>query len=435
MNLILHLFPNNELRLCVQTPAYKRKSYGDKALDRKRQKKSELWDELRSVNKHLQSVTSATAPDLIPVVDVNPDGKIYEDFLSRKNLQSRRQCLLDILKKSQELTLPSQRWGKPNRKKSFTSNACHRILESGAVIDKENPAKTWMVTCTIPGSTPAALQAVAHWSGWIVNRMLQTIRDNPVGKFGKWFYVWEFQKRGALHMHWAVAHQDDRIAKRLAEQLEYQWFELLLELKQKAGVDCFERLDGGTHRYSSLNWQSNVQKVQKSVAAYYSKYVSKGSENQVALKDPTVKVYYPARWWGSSKSTKEAVKKWRFTYKLEGYSLTECELIKEMLWELIEPFGWKRKHTYSFCIEIPQLPIPVCSGTVQIAFGVPETWAQDWQLIKSLCERNTSIGAGGIVLEELAKYAKSLTISSDKSTDFYEESLVSLGEFVTGTAA
>ncbi|MDP8933006.1 MAG: hypothetical protein M3N42_02415, partial [Cyanobacteriota bacterium] len=408
MNILIETRPNNELKIRIQTPAFKRKLYTDKASDRKRIKKTAFLDELRSINKHIEtSPRLPTNSQLIPVIDITPDGKPVRDFLDVARLKVRRLTLLDILKKSQRFSLVAPRWGKTNRKKSFTRNARRKILQAGAVMDQLYPGKAWMTTVTIPGGTPAALKAVADWSGWLVNRMLQYIRRHSIRKQAMWFYTWELQDRGALHMHWAVAHDDLKVGKEIAEHLEYYWFELLAELKEKIGVDCFERLEGGTHRNSSLHWQSNVQKVQKSVAAYFSKYCSKDSEN--VKRHKTYKpdqIYYPASWWNSSYSAKAAIKMGSFDYKLEHYTKEECEYTISMFWDYLEAMGITKTAEKYFEISIPHIPFPVCSGTVQLVYVKPENWLECRELIKSLCTKDDFIGEGKIVIEELAKHAR-----------------------------
>jgi len=397
--IIIQTFINNELKKRVQTEPYRRKTSDPFRLN----KKARLEKELKAVN----SLANSTA--------------------APRFVQWREALLTSI-----ENLAKKHRWGSPNPPRKFTASARHRILEAGAVMDKLLPGKTYMATMTIPGGTPAALQAVANYSGGLVDRMLKKLRRSPGGKDVMWFYVWEFQGQNeerdcALHMHWAVAHSDEKVSKASAELLEYFWFELLLEMGEtelykkrhsiKIGVDCFERKRGGTWRNNPGVWQSNVQKVQKSVAAYYSKYCSKDSTNQVLLKkSKSSSINYPASWWGSSTSVKNVIKQWRSQYKIDGLTKDESDLVSKWIWEILDMLKLKEPQKKLFCITHPRVSVPLCSGSVQIVFGNPETWLETCELIRSLFEVNPGYGAGGIVIEELVKEAKKQLQSTSPPT-------------------
>jgi hypothetical protein len=251
---------------------------------------------------------------------------------------------LDIIDEFQQMAGVKKNpggWGFKSRPTKFTRNARHRLLEAGAVVDAEVGKNVYVVTLTLPGGTDKALETLANYSGWICNRLLLEVRRNTKNLY--WFYVWERQKRGALHMHFAIGSSNISDAKKVAETLEYQWFELLLELQDKTDVDLFKRRDGGSWRNRPEEWRSEVAPVRKSVAAYFSKYASKSTNES----SDTNNKYYPARWWGSSRAIKQGIKQRREKWEFKA-SLSCSKEIKTVLEKFLVNQPRLKKYDYHF---------------------------------------------------------------------------------------
>ena len=298
-------------------------------------------------------------PEEISYVDI--DGK-YPVVVktSTKDLLAKRQSHLDIIKKSQQRKKYVRSWGKLQADKTFTRNAKQKILEAGAVIDKHvGNTNAFALTLTIPGSGWDVYDVVSRWSGYIVNRLTQIIRRaEQKGCEVHWFYVWEHQKRGALHMHWCLAVESDwHIANLLCMELRGKWEELLEEFTVKTGIDLFKKRGfSGTWRYSPEVWQNDIFRVSKSVAQYFSKYCSKNAhvnktntrrrsyekKNLVGTYDKANKarIYSlcPTRYWGCAMRTKRLCAKYRVTISFDVSSSREgnyvCEIIRKWLGNL-----------------------------------------------------------------------------------------------------
>ena len=266
----------------------------------------------------------------------------YECF----NARYRRN--LDILEKSQQKKKSHCNWGVAQKPKVFRWQGAEKIREGGAVIDRfVGKYFSSMLTLTIPGGTSQAFKAVADWSGWIVNRLLQVIRRVPKDLPPvHWFFVWEHQKRGALHLHmclgWKVC-PEDRYA--LAELIKDKWFQCLLELQAKAQVDVFQPAGfRPSWRDKPSVWQWDCQHITKSVAGYFSKYCQKNSQingqsggvkkkggEVPPLRSTKTKnylnIYYPSRYWGSSQSIKKWIKRLTHSMLIETYSPEETERV------------------------------------------------------------------------------------------------------------
>ena len=296
--------------------------------------------------------TKLVLPDKIKYFDI--DGEFpLEVEVTTKELISRRRAHLDIIKKSQQRVKRERSWGKLQTDKTLTRNARQKILEAGAVIDKHvGTSNSFELTLTLPGSGWDAYDVISRWSGYIVNRLTQIIRRaEQKGVEVHWFFVWEHQKRGALHMHWCVAVESDwRVANLLCLELRAKWFELLEELSVKTGIDLFKKRGfSGTWRHSPEVWQYNIARVRKSVAAYFSKYCGKHGDidrlntrrrehqKRIAEKYPnspdSARVYSlsPTRYWGCALRTKRLCAQYRVTIRFDIFSPREGDLVYKII--------------------------------------------------------------------------------------------------------
>lgn len=166
-------------------------------------------------------------------------------------------------------------------------------------------------TFTLPGSTRSAKMALAAWSSEVTRRHHQFVNRKwslPDGKHQNVF-VWELQGRGALHCHILTVLPSAESADDFKKASTAWWFDMLVELSDKAGTDLFAKTRSYSHRNS---WESiskvaaDFALVDKDVAAYFSKYISKGFGRQ-----KTVGVSYwsrtiwPSSWSGRSDDTYE----------------------------------------------------------------------------------------------------------------------------------
>jgi len=168
-----------------------------------------------------------------------------------------------------------------------------------------------------------------------MNRLLQPIRRD-YGNDCLWFYVFEYQKRGALHIHVALYHPDESEGLWIAAKMIEQWHKILMDIGQKADTDMFlaKRRDRSTIR---VKHQHHTQPISKAVGRYFSKYAGKleSKQNWYCQKYPV------SRFWGSSKVIKQIIKDNSFEYKIDYFSDEKgqqnmMEYIIENLLEKIE---------------------------------------------------------------------------------------------------
>ena len=202
---------------------------------------------------------------------------------------------------------------KLGRRTKLTRHARHVLKEAAGVVEDEYGRNVAFITLTLPGSTACAIKQIAMLSREMQNGFLQRLRDhlrrNESLSELQYFLVWEWQKRGALHVHIGIALSDGvwealttRRRDSKLENYHHWWCQIMAHLSDKHGVDMFAREGGGTWKYDWKSVRVSCERVRKSIGRYLSKYVSKGSgceeENEL---------FHPHRWWSLSKTLREKV--------------------------------------------------------------------------------------------------------------------------------
>jgi len=364
--ILLQRFANREYRLTHQDILVRKKSGGDKYAEKRAEKYAKAVSDTYVLQQELQQGVSAS------ISDGRVSCREFGEVDARLGLRA-----LDIINEFHLVQKVVQKggWGHQSKPTKFTKNARHRLLEAGAVVDQVCGLNAYEVTCTLPGSTSDSLRLLAENTGWIMNEITRVIRKE---KCKYWFYVWEFQKRGALHLHLLVASPEGSMES-LAVKLQSRWWELLKSLSVRTGVDAFGRKTGGSWRKSPFRWQSHIAPIQKSVAAYFSKYAGKGSSDVCKGKSPS-QVFYPSRWWGCSTEIKAQIKACRQKYVLNLSTSTSLK-VHEYLHTMLEDRGRVRRYDYHFELGKTANGTELGWGDVCISYYDDESFArmQTWE--------------------------------------------------------
>lgn len=188
-------------------------------------------------------------------------------------------------------------WGALGVKEQMTSRQAKRLRDRVAGIEawygKENCR---FFTGTLPSVDPKAFRALAEWSSWLVDRMGKWIKAQ-LGLDSARCFVWEYQKRGALHLHAIIGAAT--IPQQFAKKLKFQWINCLLLIGQKTGADMFRGKRGQNFLKFQHKIRARTEKLKKSAVAYLSKYLSKSSHSSnKALHGCNQKgVFYPVPSW------------------------------------------------------------------------------------------------------------------------------------------
>ncbi len=190
----------------------------------------------------------------------------------------------------------------------FGLPARRQVKRLSTVLDglADRPEDTIFFTGTLPGSTRASMLALSQWSGYLVHRLKAWIHD--VDPDYSCVYCWEWQRRGALHLHMSVYVKENDKRNTIYNGLRTQYLWLLERICELSGVDVFKRSGGrGTWRNRLDKVRATAEWVRKSISAYLGKYMSKASAPGLDAS----RYFYPSRWWGSTQNLKDLEKEAR----------------------------------------------------------------------------------------------------------------------------
>lgn len=243
---------------------------------------------------------------------------------------------------------PKAGFGRLGSRTKFGTNGRRTILRSGGCFSacKVPSREVMFLTGTLPGGTFEAKLAIAAHSSWVVHQLKEWLKQFVVSAWS--LYVWELQKRGALHIHYAVWVPDAGSRIRIWARFKGWWFDLMTRLSQRAGVDVFERAGGrGTWANSPDVVQADVQVCRKCPSAYISKYVSKGKSKSHADVGPgDVGEPWPVQWWGVSRPLQAKMRELSFVTEVTDLNRRQVEDVRERLERLLDT-SYYRKHEVS----------------------------------------------------------------------------------------
>lgn len=256
--MLLTLYPNSELRVRVPPPP----------LVKRRRSGSGTW----SLPSDSFLTIAAKLRQVVP-----------EDFFSAERKREG----------------PRPGYGGLPRPVQFGPRARRKIVRCGALLGRlGRSSRVLFLTGTLPGSTTEAVSALARQSAWVVHQLLRTIPR--AGRFrssdARWIWVWEYQKRGALHWHCVLECPDYLSSLRVRRAFHGLWCSALRGVARRECTDIAARADGGTWRCDDAVWQARAEVARKRPDRYLAKYLSKGTTCLDA------KGFPPTRWYGVSRS-------------------------------------------------------------------------------------------------------------------------------------
>lgn len=280
------------------------------------------------------------------IINGDQQSETFEDRLDRLYPP------LDIIKKSQRSKkAPYTRLNSP---KNFTRFSGQKVRESGAAISivcGGDMRFAHEVTLTLPANTQEAFTALAAYSGYAINRLFQPIRRRYSDDC-LWFFVWEYQKRGALHLHLCIYHPDETEGMFICTQLIEQWHKILEDISVLADTCMFtaKQKDRCTIR---LSHQHHTAPIKKDVAAYFSKYAGKTESKESWY----IQKYPVSRFWGSSRSVKRIVKEnsLRLDYDYQGNYVEADRRQADIIEKILENGTIVSCSTYNFCVSSPSI--------------------------------------------------------------------------------
>lgn len=321
--LVFQSFPNNEVRVGLDDLPYPVRRGGDLTAQKEAERKGREHDEAR-----LQWLRDNNIFEFR-----DSHGTLYRtEERNGVDVCDEFRANLVITSEVQETSRSSLVRGKPDYSKPvgytrFTRNARHRLLEAGSICEerRREGSTGLFVTFTLPGSTWAAYDAISRYSGYIANRICQCIRDHQYAE--SYFWVYERQKRGALHLHLFVGLRPGIPWDCYRDALRSCWYSSLCSVGESSGVDMFRHADGLYCTASSF-WRYDYQEVTKGVGNYLSKYVSKQAESGMGegVEKGDARLF-PRRWWYMSRNLTQEINRRRKTICVEGVRDEDAQLI------------------------------------------------------------------------------------------------------------
>lgn len=265
-----------------------------------------------------------------------------------------------------------------NKPKSFTSASGQKLRECGSAIDQicKNPENTVAITLTLPSHHDDAFRAIAAYSGYAVNRLFQPIRRH-YGDDVLWFFVWEYQKRGALHLHIALYHSDKDKALEIGNSFRSQWHKILQDISNLANTNLFLGRNGRDNSDIEKN-HFYCQPMRRSLGAYFSKYAGKKESKQAWY----CQKYPVSRFWGCCYALKRLIKSLSLEVKIESPDSELIESVIASILKKIESLSLSISNQYDFDIERER-----DGSSLKIAVGTRVTfYCEPRQLQKLLSE-------------------------------------------------
>lgn len=365
------LYANNELRVMKTDLPYRQFDPSDKKAQRQSELAAQLCDNAYSERRR-EGWLHYMQDDSGSVVEISE-----ANGYGRTRLSDRTLTLSANFKPSNSEKSSKERkgYGQLPKVTRFSRYARHTLLEAGSVFDRELAAshQGLFLTFTLPGSRDDAYICLAKWSGFVVNRVISALRKHKLAKY--YFYAWELQKRGALHLHLFIALPREVSISSPRDTARNAWYSALEAIRENTGVDLYLHKKGN-YSTAKRHWQFDCQPVKKSAAAYISKYVSKGAteKSEVTIDGERVPIC-PHRWWGCSRGFKRLVDDWRITVSLDGLMSGEQEKIADMLCRYAMELGSVMHYSYNADIKSTNADMGKY-GTVQctIFYFPPDQW-------------------------------------------------------------
>jgi len=239
---------------------------------------------------------------------------------------------LDIIQKKQ--SHPKIIPIRESKPKSFTKISGQRLRECGAAMDILSGGRLeecYEICLTLPANHEAAFFALSKNTYFATNRIFDYLRKQYRGEVS-WFYVWEYQKRGALHLHMAVHHRASLLLPTICSDIKRSWIRILQDIGEMENTCMFT--DKSMKKCVMPDkWQMHSDQIRKGVGAYFSKYAGKEESKQSWY----CQKYPISRFWGSSKQIKSVIAQnsieavWDFQGNLESAQKFHDELLEKLI--------------------------------------------------------------------------------------------------------
>lgn len=171
-----------------------------------------------------------------------------------------------------------------------------------------------LLTGTLPGSTQMAFRALAEFSSTATKLLTNWLTYHEPKC--KWQYVWEFQGRGALHLH-LVCELGSVASQYVKEHFRDQWDRVLTKIGALANTNLYQKTSTYTHTKEKL--QADVTVCEREPSRYISKYIAKNNTSAKGFNR-----FPPQQWFQVSRSLLRSLRDQTQVYEREGLSYRQA---------------------------------------------------------------------------------------------------------------
>jgi hypothetical protein len=243
----------------------------------------------------------------------------------------------------------------PPRPRRFGLNAKRQLIRAGAAMEKSVAIDECLfLTGTLPGSTESAFRAIAEWSGYLVNNLKAWIAKYQNEKLD--FYCWEYQKRGALHLHYCVHIASPTDRDYILRNFHGWWVETLHRIGEKSVCDLFRKNSEKTWANDPARVRAVAEVCRKSPGRYLAKYLSKSA----APKRGASRAFSPSSWWGTSRPLKALVESMTSVVEvIQGGFHAVCRKWEDVkaLWSTTEGVTHEYQHKFGMGQTLLSYPV------------------------------------------------------------------------------
>lgn len=195
-----------------------------------------------------------------------------------------------------------------------------RLIRAGACFSRDEDSVRLLLTGTLPGSTRESFRVLADNSNYVTHRLCNWLTRRQHS--AKWLYAWEFQKRGALHLHLAIEVTTEN-AEFIKREFKHEWNRLLSTIGNRNGVDMWAK--SKTYSHSREITQTDVTVCEKEPSRYIAKYIAKGN-----AKSFVPNRFPPVRWYQISRALLRELEDKTEVYEREALSYRQAREFVEL---------------------------------------------------------------------------------------------------------
>lgn len=204
-----------------------------------------------------------------------------------------------------------------------------QVLRSGSCFDSSDRTERLLLTGTLPGTGNKAHKALAEYSSYASKTLTNWLTRRAPGC--AWQYCWEYQKRGALHIH-LVVEVPVEVSSYIQVHFKDEWNRILRKICSLSGTNLYAKT--ATYSHKNEKTQADVTICTKEPSRYISKYITKEGCHAKAFGR-----FPPKTWYQISRSLLKRLKNRTETYEIEGLSYRQSLCLIENFKSRIECYN------------------------------------------------------------------------------------------------